>query len=165
MQDDNRPKLTVVGGKESKAERRSGKTPGGLTAKQHKFAEGLAAGLNNAEAYRAAYDASGMAATTVNNEASKLAARPDITATVAELLAEKRQRNMISGERQADRVWRNVWRLAEGESVPPAVQQSALALAAKMAGLLTEKVEVRNENIDSKSIEAELLQRLQKLAG
>ena len=164
--DNDKPKLTVVGGKESRGgERRSGKTPGGLTAKQRKFCEGLAAGLNNAESYRAAYDASGMAATTVNNEASKLAARPDIAATVAEILGEKRQRNMIAGERQADRVWRNVWRLAEGETVPPAVQQSALALAAKMAGLLTDRVEVKNENVDSKSIEQELLQRLQKLTG
>ena len=68
-------------------------------------------------------------------------------------------------EKQADRVWRNVWRLAEGNDVPPAVQQSALALAAKMAGMLTDKVEVKNETVDSKSIEAELLQRLQRLTG
>ena len=65
--------------------------------------------------------------------------------------------------KREERVWRNVWRLAEGENVPPAVQQSALALAAKMAGLLTDRVEVKNETVDSKSIEAELLQRLQQL--
>ena len=63
----------------------------------------------------------------------------------------------------SDRVWRNVWRLAEGEGVPPAVQQSAIALAAKMAGMLTDKVEIENKQADSKSIEAELLERLQRL--
>jgi hypothetical protein len=68
-------------------------------------------------------------------------------------------------EKQGDRVWRNVWRLAEGEGVPPSVQQAALALAAKMAGMLTDKVELETKTLDSKTIEAELLQRLQRLTG
>ena len=65
--------------------------------------------------------------------------------------------------KQSERVWRNVWRLAEGENVPPAVQQSALALAAKMAGMLVDRVETKTETVDSKSIETELLERLQRL--
>jgi hypothetical protein len=68
-------------------------------------------------------------------------------------------------EKQSDRVWRNVWRLAEGDQVPPSVQQAALALAAKMAGMLTDKVELEQKITDSKSIEAELLQRLQRLTA
>lgn len=65
--------------------------------------------------------------------------------------------------KRSDRVWQNVWRLAEGESVPPSVQQAALALAAKMAGMLTDKVEIENKSADSASIERELLERLQRL--
>lgn len=94
-----------------------------------------------------------------------MAVHPGVAARLSELLAEKRARNSMLTEKQTDRVWRNVWRLAEGGDVPPAVQQSALALAAKMAGMLTDRVEVKNENVDSKSIEAELLQRLQRLTG
>lgn len=164
--EDDKPKLTLVkGGGENRAgERRSGKAASGLTAKQEKFATGLADGLSNADSYRAAYDATGMAAATVHNEASKLALRPDIAKRVDELLAEKRQRNSMLSVKQEQRIWANVWRLVEGDA-PPAVQQSALALAAKMAGMLTDKVEVKNDIADSKSIEAELLQRLQKLTG
>ena len=165
--EDNTKGLTVIeGGKGNKAgARRSGKTETGLTAKQLKFAEGLASGLSNADSYRAAYDTSGMKPGTIHNEASKLALRPDIAAMVAEKLGQKRQRNSMQAEKQSERVWRNVWRLAEGENVPPAVQQSALALAAKMAGMLTDKVEIENKSADSKTIEAELLERLQRLTG
>lgn len=166
MQED-KPKLTVVSGGKEGTKKRTGTqgTGTGLTEKQERFAQGLAEGLSNAEAYRLAYDASTMAASTVHNEACKMAQHPKVSRRVSDLLAEKKARNSMLSEKQSDRVWRNVWRLAEGHEVPPAVQQSALALAAKMAGMLTDKVEVKNETVDSKSIEAELLQRLQRLTG
>jgi hypothetical protein len=169
MQDDNKPRLTVVsGGKDKKGSRRTGKasTPTGLTGKQEAFARHLALdGMTNSEAYRLAYQAEGMAAATVHSEACKQAQHPKVSQRVHELLAEKRAKHNVLTEKQTDRVWRGVWRLAEGEGVPPAVQQSALALAAKMAGMLTDRVETRIETADSKSIEAELLQRLQRLTG
>lgn len=164
MTDDNitHGTLTVIeGGK------RSGNkaTPNGLTEKQEMFAQGLAEGLTNSEAYRKAYGAENMKASTVHSEACKQAQHPKVAARVDALLAEKRARNSMLSEKQSDRVWRNVWRLAEGESVPPSVQQAALALAAKMAGMLTDRVELEQKVTDSKSIEAELLQRLQRLTG
>lgn len=165
--EDDKPKLTIVSGGKDKGKKRTGDkgTGTGLTEKQELFAQGLAEGLTNAEAYRRAYDASAMQANTVHNEACKMAQHPKVSARVNELLAEKRAKHSMLSEKQNDRVWRNVWRLAEGDNVPPAVQQSALALAAKMAGMLTDRVEVKNENVDSKSIEQELLQRLQRLTG
>lgn len=165
--EDDKPKLVVVsGGKDNTSKsKRSGKTEAGLTAKQLKFVEGLVSGLSNADAYRAAYDTSAMKPGTIYNEASKLALRPDIATMVADKLSQKSQRNSMGALKQSERVWRNVWRLAEGENVPPAVQQSALALAAKMAGMLTDKVEIENKSADSKTIEAELLERLQRLTG
>ncbi len=167
MQDDNKPRLTVVSGGKDKGKNRTGKgaTPTGLTEKQEAFAQRLSEGLTNSEAYRMAYAADTMAPGTIHSEASKLAAHPKITARLNSLLEEKRAKHNVLSVKQEDRVWRNVWRLAEGETVPPAVQQSALALAAKMAGMLTDRVEVKNETADSKSIEAELLQRLQRLTG
>jgi hypothetical protein len=105
---------------------------------------------------------------TIWTEACKLAQHPKVDARLNELLAEKRGRNSMEAnkraERNADRVWRNVWRLAEGDGVPPAVQQSAIALAAKMAGMLTDQVKIENVNADSSTIEKELVERLQRLA-
>lgn len=166
MQETDKPKLTLIKGSRGN-ERRTGNkaAPGNLTEKQEAFAQGLAEGLTNTEAYRRAYETEGMQSGTIHNEACKLAMHPKVAARLNALLEEKRARNSMLSEKQSDRVWRNVWRLAEGHEVPPAVQQSALALAAKMAGMLTDKVEVKNETVDSKSIEAELLQRLQRLTG
>ena len=164
--DNNPPALTVISGGKDKGSKRTGKaaTPTGLTEKQERFARGLAAGLTNAESYRQSYDCSNMQANTIHTESSKLAASPKIDARLRELLAEKGERNSISALKQSERVWRGVWRLAEGENVPPAVQQSALALAAKMAGMLTDKVEIENKHADAGSIERELLERLQRLS-
>jgi len=69
-------------------------------------------------------------------------------------------------EKNSDRVWRGVWRLCENVegNVPPAVQQSALALAAKMAGMLTDQVKIESVSADSSAIEKELTERLQRLA-
>lgn len=169
MKDKSNPFEVIAGGKDRESQekrRRSGNkaAPGGLTEKQAKFAEGLAAGLTNSEAYRQAYDASTMAAATVHNEAAKLAQHQGVTARVNEILAEKAQRNSMGALKREDRVWRGVWRLAESEHVPPAVQQSALALAAKMAGMLTDKVEIEQRNADSGTIEKELFERLQRLS-
>lgn len=169
--DTDTPSLKVISGGRDKSEtcKRSGKAPSGLTLKQEKFCQGCADGLSSTDSYRAAYDCSGMKPNVVNNEAWKLSARPDIAKRTAELIAEKASRNSMFTDKQREqhstRVWRNVWRLAEGDNVPPAVQQSALALAAKMAGMLTDKLEVKQETADSKTIEAELIQRLQRLTG
>lgn len=165
--DDKTHSLTVITGGKDKGKRRTGDkgTGTGLTEKQEAFARHLSEGMTNSEAYRAAYQAEGMAAATVHSEACKQAQHPKVRTRVDALLAERKAKQGMLSVKQEDRVWQNVWRLAEGVNVPPAVQQSALALAAKMAGMLTDRVEVKSETADSKSIEAELLQRLQKLTG
>lgn len=163
----DKPFKVIAGGKDKpEGSKRTGKaaTPTGLTEKQERFARGLAAGLTNAESYRQSYDCSNMQANTIHTESSKLAASPKIDARLKELLAEKGARNSMSSLKQSERVWRGVWRLAEGDNVPPAVQQSALALAAKMAGMLTDKVEIENKHADSGSLEKELFERLQRLS-
>lgn len=165
---ENKPGLTVIdGGKAQKKGTRHGHHATGtsLTEKQERFTVLLSEGATNAEAYRAAYDTSNMAPNTIYSEACKLAANPKIAARLNAILEEKKGRNSMSTLKASDRVWRNVWRLAEGEHVPPSVQQAALALAAKMAGMLTEQVRVENISADSKSIEQELLERLQRLTA
>ena len=163
-QDNNTPALTVIeGGK------RSGKTPNGLTAKQEKFAQLLAQGLSTADAYRGAYDTSSMKDSTIYNEASKLSTRQDVTNRVAAIIEEKTRRNSMFTERQreknSDRIWRKMWAMIDDVETPPAVKANLLSLGAKAAGMLTDKVEIENKSPDSKSIEAELLERLQRLTG
>lgn len=175
MQEENKPKLSLVSVEgervQPKGKRSSKLTTGtGLTEKQEAFARGLADGLTNAESYRRAYGAENMKPATVHSEACKQAQHPKVAARVDALLAEKRQRNSMETDRRreknSDRVWRGVWRLCENVegNVPPAVQQSALALAAKMAGMLTDQVKIENVGTDSGTIERELIERLQRLS-
>lgn len=162
MEENKTPLTVITGGKGRKTGNKA--TPSGLTQKQERFAQCLSEGMSNTESYRAAYDTSTMAMATVHNEAAKLAQHQGVTARVNELLAEKAKRNSMATLKASDRVWRNVWRLAEGSNIPPAVQQSAVALAAKMAGMLTDQVKIENVSGDSSTIEKELIERLQRLS-
>lgn len=56
-----------------------------LTVKQEAFAQGIADGLTQADAYRAAYDADGMSDGAIYVEASKLIDRPNVAQRVKEL--------------------------------------------------------------------------------
>lgn len=171
--EDNKPKLVVVTSEgESRKVKggRAGKfTQSGLTVKQESFAQSLANGLSNADAYRAAYDTQAMKAATIHSEACKLAADQRIAARVDQLIKEKQQRNSMFTDKQrekySDRVWRNLWSMIDAPDTPPAVKANLLSLGAKAAGMLTDRVEVENKTPDSKSIEAEILERLQKLSA
>lgn len=170
MQEDNKPKLSLVAseGKEVKG-KRSGKVESGLTEKQERFAQGLANGLSNADAYRQAYDASAMKDATIHSESCTLAARPKIAERVHALIAEKNRRNSMFSDKQrekhSDKIWRRMWEMIDAPETPPAVKANLLSLGAKAAGMLTEQVRVENITADSKDIEREILERLQRLTA
>jgi len=165
------PKLRVVqGGLEPEAEgsepseagensTRSGKAASGLTLKQEEFCKQLAAGATNADAYRAAFDADGYKPATLYTKASALALREDIRRRVDEIMAAQRAKAQHVGERMTDRIWRNLWALAEDSATPPATKVAALSLAAKAAGMLVERVETKSVNA-SEDIERELREKL-----
>jgi hypothetical protein len=164
------PGLTLLqGGKAPGGSERQGggtKAPGavgraasGLTLKQEAFAVALSEGATNVEAYRKAYDASGMQATSVEVEGCKLAAHPKIAQRVQDLLAAKAAKTAHVEARSSERIWRGVWALAEGDDTPPAVKATALGLAAKLAGMLTDKVELTTPGT-AQDIERELMERL-----
>jgi hypothetical protein len=167
---ENKPTLELIEGGKGKKGKRSGKgaTGNGLTEKQQKFLEGLLAGLSNADAYRQAYDAENMTPNTIYAEASKLAASPKIATILAAELAKKAAKHSMAQdvrrERNSDRIWGRIWQLIDDPSTPAAVKASLLSLGAKAAGMLTEQVRVENVSADSKSIEAELVERLQQLS-
>jgi hypothetical protein len=164
----NKPFVVITGGKD-KTGKRGGKTATGLTVKQESFCQALARGLSASDAYRAAYNAEGMKGNVVNNEASKLATRRDITDRTEAIIAENKRKNMMATEKAAlkhsERIWARIWSMIDDQTTPPAVKANLLSLGAKAAGMLTDKVELETKQADSKSIESELLERLQRLTG
>jgi hypothetical protein len=106
---------------------------------------------------------------TIHNEACKLASAPHIAARVSQLIREKQAKNSMftdkQRERHSDRIWRNLWSMLDAAETPPAVKASLLSLGAKAAGMLTEQVRMETVTSDSKSIEAEILERLQRLSA
>ena len=56
-----------------------------LTPKQEKFCQSIVAGMNQSDAYRAAYSCEGMGDATINNEAYVLMKSPDISARIEKL--------------------------------------------------------------------------------
>lgn len=66
-----------------------------LTPKQQHFADLLAAGVSDSDAYRKAYDAENMAPATIQREAHALANHPKITTALADLRAVARQEAQI----------------------------------------------------------------------
>ena len=151
-----RPRAKVIAGA-------SGKAASGLTLKQEAFAEALAEGATNAEAYRTAYNADGMAQTTIHQEGCKLAQHPKVAERVEELLRAKQAQKQLVAARAEDRIWRQVWSVLEADGTPPAVKVSAAALAAKLAGMVTDKVEVQAGTVAD--IERELAERLRRYAS
>lgn len=72
-----------------------------LTAKQEKFAQCVADGMTQADAYRAAYNAVNMIDNAIYREASVLLARPKIAQRVAELRANLADKALWTREKSA----------------------------------------------------------------
>ena len=69
-----------------------------LTAKQEAFAQGIADGLGQADAYRTAYDADGMKDSTIYSKASVLMSDGKVAARVAELKAQVAEKQLWTRE-------------------------------------------------------------------
>lgn len=151
-----RPKAKVIAGA-------SGKAASGLTTKQEAFAVALSEGATNSEGYRQAYNTDGMAAAVVHTEACKLAQHPKVAMRIEELLRAKQARNSLLSVKAEDRIWKQVWGVLEADSTPAAVKVSAAALAAKLAGMVTDKVQIETGTVAD--IERELAERLSRYAS
>lgn len=69
-----------------------------LTAKQEAFCQGIADGLGQADAYRAAYDAEAMKDSTVYPHASRLMNNDKVKARIAELKAQVAEKQLWTRE-------------------------------------------------------------------
>lgn len=69
-----------------------------LTAKQEAFAQGIADGLGQGDAYRMAYDAEGMKDSTIYSKASIMMSKGNIRARVDELKSQVAEKQLWSRE-------------------------------------------------------------------
>lgn len=117
-----------------------------LTAKQEAFAQAVASGMTQSDAYRSAYSAGKMKATSINVNASKLMADTNIAQRVVSLRAPviaKMQYGLQEAMLEAEDAFK-VSKMKENGGAMVA----AVTLRAKLQGLLIERKEVRTGPLD-----------------
>jgi len=117
----------------------------GLTPKQRKFAENLADGMTQSDAYKFAYDATDMQGDTIRNKASGLAQRGDIRAAVDALMSERMRIMEVKGVSDRSKVVGLLRQFAEDDSRPDHVRLRAVELWGKTCGAFVEIVEDRRD--------------------
>ena len=125
-----------------------------LTAKQKAFAEKVAKGETQAEAYRQTYDTNAKSSTQVNS-ASKLAKLPHVNATIEAIQASlNAQAYLLPAHLRALAVQR-LTELALDSTIKPSDQLKALELIGKMSevSLFTERKEIIRTNNTEQSKE------------
>ena len=95
-----------------------------LTPKQEKFCQGIVSGLNQSDAYRAAYSCDGMGDVTVNNEAYKTMQLPHIAARIEHL-------KKPIAERVGRTLQQHIERMAELAAKADSVEQYNAAIKAE----------------------------------
>ena len=120
-----------------------------LTAKQEKFVQGSLAGMNQAAAYRSAYDTKTMADKTVHEKASLLASQDKIRARISELRDRIATDTIMSAQKRLE--WLTE-RIADAE-VDINAKLKAIDIMNKMQGEYVQKVEAEVTNAVNISIE------------
>lgn len=115
----------------------------GLTDKQEKFAQGIAKGLTQADAYREAYDSEDMIDNTVYKEACLLMNNPKIAERVKELKERNLEKNYDRDVRYYLEKLEEIRQKAVAEGQYSAAV-SAIKEDAKISGVYVEKAEVKN---------------------
>jgi len=131
-----------------------------MTPKQSAFASFVASGDSQAEAYRKAYDASGMADQVVRNEASALARKDKVKKAIVRLKeadkVEARGREMLTN----DWVIEKLRDEAVNDRNPASTRVRALELLGKTGGLFDESTHITFEQRSPEEIEKELVEKL-----
>lgn len=135
----------------------------GLTEKQTAFCDGIESGLSLSDAYRAAYDTTGMTQKSIHEAACRLFADGKVTSRLQEISREKEaQRRMLTASDAAAAV--EVFRQMMATAKTEAVRVRAAELLAKAAGIFTDKVEIEDKTDRSTAeIEQAIADRLRRL--
>lgn len=114
-----------------------------LTPKREAFAQAVASGMTQADAYRAAFDASKMKPETIQSAASRLMAYSKVSARVEEIRRPVVKRAQITLEAHLERLRQLSEKAEQAEQYSAAI--SAEVSRGKASGLYTEKVELGGE--------------------
>lgn len=112
-----------------------------LTPRQEAFAQAVASGMNQSDAYRSAYSATNMKAATIHVKACELMAEGKIRGRVAELrqpAIKEAQYDLLQAMKEAAEAMEVARSKENGGAMVAAV-----TLRAKLSGLLIEKKEIR----------------------
>jgi hypothetical protein len=131
----------------------------GLTPKQRKYAENLADGMTQSDAYKFAYDATDMQGDTIRNKASQLAQRGDIRAAVDALMGERMRLMEVKGVSDRSKVVGLLRQFAEDDARPDHVRLRAVELWGKTCGAFIEVIEDRRDR-PAAAVAVELERRL-----
>ena len=139
---------------------------GKLTGKQLAFVQGVLKGANQSDAYRAAYNAENMSASTVWNEASKLFANPKVAARIRAGRARQEEVAVQSGAALRLHVEKELFELTTKAETDQA-RLRALELLGKLekVGAFTERVEQVASDASPEEVRVELEERLKKAFG
>ena len=131
----------------------------GLTPKQRKYAENLADGMTQSDAYKFAYDATDMQGDTIRTKASQLAQRGDIRAAVDALMGERMRLMEVKGVSDRSKVVGLLRQFAEDDARPDHVRLRAVELWGKTCGAFVEVIEDRRDR-PAAAVAVELERRL-----
>ncbi|MFN7340098.1 MAG: hypothetical protein ACK5VI_03340 [Opitutia bacterium] len=141
---------------------------GKLTIKQEAFAQAIASGLypNQAAAYRVAYDAEQMAASTIYQEASRLMADPRIAARIEELKALKQAGERLDHAKIRAHVIARLHIESLDPDSSPAARIRALELLGKLGGVGAFERQAEDNSLpqDADTVTKALRERLEALA-
>lgn len=113
-----------------------------LTANQENFVKNIMEGMNQADAYRAAYPNQNMADKTVWEKASRLMANGKVKARLEELRNELIKPSIMTAQQRLE--WLS--RLIDGESEDTNAKLKAIDIMNKMQGEYVQKVEANVTN-------------------
>ena len=108
-----------------------------LTDKQEKFVQGIISGLNQADAYRNAYNASKMSDNAIYREASLLMSTPKVAQRIKELRDQSASGAVMSARERME--WLSDLIRSENETTTDKLK--AVDLINKMSGEYVQKVE------------------------
>lgn len=113
-----------------------------LTAKQEQFVQNIIKGMNQADAYRSAYNASKMADKTVHEKASLLAGQDKVRARLKELREQLASEAIMSAQKRLE--WLTGVIRSDDESTGDKLK--AVDIMNKMQGEYVQKVEANVTN-------------------
>ena len=118
-----------------------------LTAKQEAFVQNIIQGMNQADAYRSAYNTSRMTDKSIWEKASELAHNVKVSARIAELREQAMTPKVMNAQRRREKLTE----LADSDDANVAMK--AIDLLNKMDGEYVQKVEAEVKNAVNISIE------------